>query len=502
MLRISSVWRIRQIKYPAASNRVLFYVCFMKFCLALNSYKLIKLRERVMEKSKSKKYEMDMCSGSLFQKIVIFYVPLMLSGVLQLLFNAADVVVVGRFAGNEALAAVGSTSSLINLLVNIFIGLSVGTNVLVARYYGAGQKKELSEMVHTAIMTSIVGGLFLVAAGGLLAKPALELMGTPEDVINHSVLYMRIFFIGMPVMMVYNFGAAILRAVGDTRRPLYYLLTAGVVNVILNLIFVIAFSMGVAGVAAATVISQVISALLILRCLARTESDYRLNLRELRIVPNKLVKMVQIGVPAGLQGALFSISNVLIQSSVNSFGSIAMAGNTAASNIEGFVYTSMNAFYQTNISFTGQNFGAKNYKRIGKILLICQALVIAVGLLMGNSAYLFGNTLLRLYSTDAEVIQFGIRRMSIIATTYFLCGMMDVMVGSLRGIGYSIMPMLVSLTGACLFRVVWIYTVFQRHHSLRTLYISYPISWILTFTAHLICFIVVYRKLKKDHFGV
>ena len=455
-----------------------------------------------MEKSKSKKYEMDMCSGSLFQKIVIFYFPLMLSGVLQLLFNAADVVVVGRFAGNEALAAVGSTSSLINLLVNIFIGLSVGTNVLVARYYGAGQKKELSEMVHTAIMTSIVGGLFLVAAGGLLAKPALELMGTPEDVINHSVLYMRIFFIGMPVMMVYNFGAAILRAVGDTRRPLYYLLTAGVVNVILNLIFVIAFSMGVAGVAAATVISQVISALLILRCLARTESDYRLNLRELRIVPNKLVKMVQIGVPAGLQGALFSISNVLIQSSVNSFGSIAMAGNTAASNIEGFVYTSMNAFYQTNISFTGQNFGAKNYKRIGKILLICQALVIAVGLLMGNSAYLFGNTLLRLYSTDAEVIQFGIRRMSIIATTYFLCGMMDVMVGSLRGIGYSIMPMLVSLTGACLFRVVWIYTVFQRHYSLQTLYISYPISWILTFTAHLICFIVVYRKLKKDHFGV
>ena len=457
---------------------------------------------RVMEKSKSKKYEMDMCSGSLLKKIIIFYVPLMLSGVLQLLFNAADIVVVGRFAGNEALAAVGSTSALINLLVNIFIGLSVGANVLVAHYYGAGQKKELSEMVHTAIMTSVLGGLILVAAGWILSRPALTMMGTPENVIDYAVLYMRIFFVGMPVMLIYNFGAAILRAVGDTKRPLYYLLVAGVVNVVLNLIFVIAFSMGVAGVAAATVISQVVSAGLIVRCLVQTESDYRLNVRELRIVPNKLGKMIQIGVPAGLQGALFSISNVLIQSSVNSFGSIAMAGNTAASNIEGFVYTSMNAFYQTNISFTGQNYGAKKFQRIGKILLICQVLVIAVGLLMGNAAYFFGNTLLRLYSTDAEVIGYGVRRLSIIGTTYFLCGMMDVMVGSLRGIGYSIMPMLVSLTGACLFRVVWIYTVFQRHYSLQTLYISYPISWILTFTAHLICFIVVYRKLKKDHFGV
>lgn len=455
-----------------------------------------------MGKSKNKKYEMDMCSGSLLKKIVIFYVPLMLSGVLQLLFNAADIVVVGRFAGNEALAAVGSTSALINLLVNIFIGLSVGANVLVARYYGAGQKNELSEMVHTAIMTSILGGLFLVVFGGVLAQPILTLMGTPGDVIRHSVLYMRIFFVGMPAMMVYNFGAAILRAVGDTRRPLYYLLMAGVVNVVLNLIFVIVFSMGVAGVAAATVISQTISAFLILRCLSCTESDYRLNLRKLRIIPGKLGKMVQIGVPAGLQGALFSISNVLIQSSVNSFGSIAMAGNTAASNIEGFVYTSMNAFYQTNISFTGQNYGARNYRRIGKILLICQVLVIGVGWMMGNAAYLFGGTLLRLYSTDAEVIQYGIRRLGIIATTYFLCGMMEVMVGSLRGIGYSIMPMLVSLTGACLFRIVWIYTIFQKNHSLHTLYLSYPISWILTFTAHLVCFGVVYRKLWKNVGGL
>lgn len=450
-----------------------------------------------MEKANSKKYEIDMCNGPLLKKILIFYFPLMLSGILQLLFNAADIVVVGRFAGSESLAAVGSTSSLINLLVNVFIGLSVGANVLVACFYGAGHKKDLSEMVHTSIMTSFIGGCILVVLGIVLAEPALKLMGTPDDVINHAVLYMRIYFVGMPAMMAYNYGAAILRAVGDTKRPLYYLLVAGVVNVVLNLIFVIAFSMDVAGVAIATVISQVISAALVLRCLIMTESDYRVNLRQLRIVPDKLFKMVQIGIPAGLQGALFSISNVLIQSSVNSFGSIAMAGNTAAANIEGFVYTAMNSFHQTAISFTGQNYGARKYKRIGRILLICLVLVFMVGLVMGNAAYLFGGTLLKLYSDDAEVIQFGILRLSFICTTYFLCGMMDVMVGSLRGMGYSIMPMLVSLTGACLFRVVWIYTIFRHFRSLETLYISYPISWGLTFMVHLICFSVVYYKLLK-----
>lgn len=453
--------------------------------------------KKAMRKTNVKKYEIDMCNGPLLKKMLIFYFPLMLSSVLQLLFNAADVIVVGRFAGSEALAAVGSTSALINLLVNIFIGLSIGANVLVARFYGAGQKKDLSEMVHTAIMTSLVGGLILVVIGIALAGPALRLMGTPDDVINHSILYMRIYFVGMPAMMAYNYGAAILRAVGDTKRPLYYLAAAGVVNVGLNLFFVIVFSMGVAGVALATVISQVISALMVMRCLIRTESDYRLNLGELKIVPSKLAKMIQIGIPAGLQGALFSISNVLIQSSVNSFGSIAMAGNTAASNIEGFVYVAMNSVYQTAISFTGQNYGARNYRRIGKILLTSQILVVVVGLIMGNAAYFFGDTLLQLYSTDAEVIQFGLQRMSFICTTYFFCGMMDTMVGSLRGMGYSIMPMLVSLTGACLFRVVWIYTIFQKYRSLPTLYTSYPISWILTFTAHLICFIVVYRKLKQ-----
>lgn len=450
-----------------------------------------------MEQKQTKRYEIDMCSGPLPGKILAFSVPLMLSGILQLLFNAADIVVVGRFAGNQALAAVGSTSSLINLLVNVFIGLSVGTNVLVARFYGADKEKDLSETVHTAVMTALVSGCILIVLGIALAKPALTLMDTPADVIEKSVLYMRIYFMGMPAMMAYNFGSAVLRAVGDTKRPLYFLFFAGVINVALNLLFVIVFSMGVAGVAAATVISQLVSALLVLRCLTRCDGGYRLEPKALKIIPDKLLKMIQIGVPAGLQGALFSISNVLIQSSVNSFGSVAMAGNTAAANVEGFVYTTMNSLHQTAISFTGQNYGAKNYKRIGKILLICQVSVLIVGLVMGNAVYGLSGILLKLYSPDAQVIGYGVLRLGIICTTYCLCGMMDVMVGSLRGMGYSIMPMLVSLTGACLFRVVWIYTIFKQYHTLECLYISYPISWAMTFLVHLICFAIVYRRMLK-----
>ena len=438
-----------------------------------------------------------MCNGPLLGKIIVFYVPLMLSGVLQLLFNAADVIVVGQFAGDEALAAVGSTSSLINLLVNVFIGLSVGTNVLVARFYGAGQKNELSAMVHTSVLTSLISGVLLVFVGFFMAKSALTLMGVPEDVIGMSILYIRIYFAGMPVMMAYNFGSAILRAVGDTKRPLYYLFAAGVVNVVLNLVFVVLFHMSVGGVALATVISQGLSAFLVLRCLAKTPSDYQLKLRLLRIEKDKLVKMIQIGIPAGLQGALFSVSNVLIQSSVNSFGKIAMAGNTAASNIEGFVYTAMNALHQSAISFTGQNFGARKFDRIGRIMIICLSLVIGVGLVLGNGAYFAGGTLLKLYTDNPEAISFGILRLSVICTTYCLCGMMDVMVGVIRGMGYGIMPMLVSLTGACLFRVVWIFTIFQKIRTLECLYVSYPISWALTFAAHVICFLVVFRKEKK-----
>ncbi len=443
------------------------------------------------------KYEIDMCNGPLTGKILLFYIPLMLSGILQLLFNAADIIVVGRYAGPNALAAVGSTSSLINLIINLFIGLSIGANVLVARYYGSGQKKELSETVHTAILTSIISGILLIFIGCMLARPALAKMGTPDDVIDQACLYMYIYFAGMPATMLYNFGSAVLRAVGDTKRPLYYLSFAGIVNVILNLFFVICFHMDVAGVALATVISQVISALLVLNCLRKTESDYRLSLSELKISRDKLVKILQTGLPAGIQSSMFSISNVLIQSSINSFGSIAMAGNTAASNIEGFVFVSMNSFHQTAISFTGQNYGAKQYKRIGRICLICQIAVCLVGGVLGTLSFVFANPLLHLYSSDTEVIAYGIGRLSIIGPTYLLCGVMDTIVGSLRGMGYSVAPTLVSLTGVCLFRIAWISTVFQSFHTLECLYYSYPVSWTLTAIVHFICFFVVYRKMLR-----
>lgn len=448
-----------------------------------------------------KSFEIDMCNGPLLGKILLFTLPLILSGILQLLFNAADVVVVGRFAGNEALAAVGSTSALTNLLVNLFIGLSVGVNVLVARYYGAKLEKEVSETVHTAIIISVVGGILLAIIGVVTARPLLLLMDTPENVIGHSVLYMRIYFLGMPVMLLFNFGSAVLRAIGDTRRPLFYLMIAGVINVCLNLFFVIQFSMGVAGVALATVISQCVSAGLIVKCLMQSEGCFRLHFDKLHINWDKFWRIAQIGLPAGIQGSLFSISNVLIQSSVNSFGAIAMAGNTAASNIEGFVYTSMNAVHQTAVSFTGQNLGGKRFDRINKILVECLIFVTVIGLVMGNGAVLFGNQILGLYSSDPEVITYGIQRLQVICTTYFLCGVMDVLVGSIRGLGYAVMPMIVSLMGACVFRVVWIYTIFQWNRTLETLYISYPVSWTLTALAHVICFFIVRRHMERKMKG-
>ncbi|MCI8606765.1 MAG: MATE family efflux transporter [Hungatella sp.] len=447
---------------------------------------------------KAKTYEMDMCSGPIFIKIVVFAVPLILSGILQLLFNAADIIVVGRFAGSESLAAVGSTSALINLLVNVFIGLSVGANVMVARFYGAGQQRDLEETVHTAMVMAAVGGAFLVLVGVVLADPLLTLMGTPDDVLPLSALYMKIFFVGMPVNLIYNFGSAILRAVGDTKRPLYFLLMAGIINVVLNLFFVIALSMGVAGVALATVISQCVSAFLIVRCLMKTDAGYRLELRKLRVVKNKARSIVKIGLPAGLQGAIFSVSNVLIQSSVNSFGSVAMAGNTAAQNIEGFVYTSMNAVYQTALSFTSQNFGAKQFDRMRRILVYCLMLTTMVGFVMGGGAVVLARQLLGIYSSDGEVIRYGMNRLRIIGTTYCVCGLMDSMVGCLRGMGYSVMPMIVSLTGACGLRVLWIYTVFAMNRTLQTLYISYPVSWGITFAAHLVCYLVVIKKVKRQ----
>lgn len=446
---------------------------------------------------KRKSYEIDMCSGPLFSKILLFVVPLMISSILQLLFNAADMVVVGRFAGSTALAAVGANASLINMLTNLFIGFSVGANVLVARFYGAKREEDISETVHSAVVLSLVCGLGLMVFGMAVAPRILVLMGTPHDVLSQAVLYIRIYFAGMPVILLYNFGSSVLRAVGDTQRPLYYLFGAGVVNIILNLIFVIGFHLGVAGVALATVISQVVSAGLILRCLMHMEGGCRVEWKKLRMKKEKVMQIVRIGLPAGLQGTVFSLSNVLIQSSVNSFGSVAMAGNTAAQNIEGFIYMAMNACHQTALSFTSQNFGAGNYKRIGKVLLECLAMVTVVGLVMGWSAYLCGNQLLGIYSSDAGVIEVGLLRLSVICTTYCLCGIMDVMVGELRGLGYAFLPMIVSLLGACGFRILWIFTVFQSHRSLWVLYISYPVSWVLTGAVHMICYIFVRRKLFR-----
>ena len=445
-----------------------------------------------------KSYEMDMCNGPLVGKILLFAFPLMLSSVLQLLFNAADIVVVGRFTGAEALAAVGATSALINLLVNVFMGLSIGTNVLTAQGYGARNEKGVQDTVHTSIMLSLVCGVLLIFIGVFLAAPLLELMGTPDNVLGHAALYMRIYFIGMPALLVYNFGAAILRAVGDTRRPLYYLLFSGIINVILNLIFVIIFKMGVAGVATATVVSETISAGLVLRCLMKSEGMFQLHMGKLRIKKQKALQIVRIGLPAGLQGAIFSISNVLIQSSINSFGSVAMAGNTAAGNLEGFVYTSMNAVYQTNLSFTSQNMGAGNWKRMKKILGICLVFVSVVGLVMGRGFVFFGHQLLGIYSSDPEVIQYGINRMQVICGTYLLCGIMDVLVGSMRGMGYSFVPMIVSLVGDCGLRILWIFTVFQWHRSLFVLYLSYPITWILTALAHTVCWYKIIHKRERQ----
>ena len=450
----------------------------------------------VRSKISGNRHEMDMCNGPLLPKMLSFAIPLMLSGILQLLFNAADIVVVGRFAGSDALAAVGSTSSLINLMINLFIGLSIGANVLAAHAYGSGKKEELKDVVHTSVATSLISGIALVFIGFVLAGPALRLMDTPEDVIDQSILYIRIYFCGMPASMAYNFGAAILRAVGDTKRPMYYLSIAGVINVGLNLIFVIVFHMGVAGVALATIASQTVSALLVLRCLLKTDGDYQLILKELKINRRTLLQMVRIGVPAGLQSMLFSISNVLIQSSVNSFGSVVMAGNTAAVNLGGFVYTALNSIYQTTLSFTSQNYGAHKFKRISRILLIGEIIVLVIGVILGSIMYLFADTLLLLYSTEQEVIRIGILRIGIVCTTYFLCGMMEVVVGSLRGMGYSIMPMLVALAGTCAFRVFWVMVVFERFKTLECLYWSYPISWLMTFLIHLICFILVFRKKK------
>ena len=448
----------------------------------------------------NKKYEIDMCRGSVFKKMLLFAIPLMCSSILQLLFNAADIVVVGRFAGDNALAAVGSNSALINLLTNLFVGLSIGSNVLTAQYYGAKKDTDLKETVHTSMLISIYSGLILTVIGILGARVLLEMMQAPPEVLDLAVLYLRIYFVGMTSTMVYNFGSAILRAVGDTKRPLYYLLGAGIINVILNLFFVIACKMGVAGVALATAVSQTISAVLVVRCLIQEQSGIHLELKELAISKEKFFRIMRIGLPAGFQGTVFSLSNVVIQSAVNSFGNIAVAGNSAAANIEGFVYMAMNAFYQATISFTSQNYGASQYKLIYKILFAGELYVIITGMILGNLAVFLGDTLLGIYSPSTEVIAAGMARLKIICTVYALCGVMDVLVGALRGIGYSVVPMIVSLIGACGLRLLWVATIFKipQYHNLTTVYLSYPITWTITLTVHAITFAVAAHKVLQS----
>lgn len=446
---------------------------------------------------KKRQYEMDMTQGALLPKIIRFAIPLMLTGVLQLFYNAADVVIVGRFAGSTALAAVSSTGALINLIINVFMGLSLGASVLVGQAYGAGKYKDVNDVVHTTIGMALVCGAIVTVLGVCFGKPLLAMMDTPAEVLELSSLYVIIYFSGSIFNLVFNFGAAILRAVGDTRRPMYYLILSGLVNVILNLIFVVGFHMSVAGVALATVISQVVSAVLVVICLMRTHGAIHLDWRKLRIRREFALKLIKIGLPAGLQGAIFSFSNVLIQSSVNSFGSNAMAGNGAAANIEGFVYTAMNAFYTTALTFTSQNLGARKTERLSRIMWTCQACVFLFGFVLGMLVYSFRVPLLSLYCTEWEVVEMGMKRNQIMLTTYFIAGMMDVLVGALRGMGNSFVPMIVSVLGVCAFRVLWIFTVFAAYRSLTVLYLSYPISWTITGLAHLISYLITKKKITR-----
>lgn len=451
----------------------------------------------------ARSYEIDMTNGPVFKKMVRFAFPLMCSGVLQLLFNAADVIVVGKFAGDNSMAAVGSNAALINLLTNLFIGLSVGANVLAARYYGAKRDEELHAVVHTAMLLALCSGAGLVAVGEIGARQVLIWMQTPAAVLDLAALYLRIFFLGMPAMMLYNFGAALLRAKGDTQRPLYFLLLAGAVNVALNLLLVIQFQLDVAGVAIATVVSQCISAALVTACLMRETGGFRLELRSLRIHGDQMKGILRVGLPAGVQGVIFSLSNVVIQSSINSLGEVVMAGSAASANIEGFVYIAMNAVYQATMSFTSQSMGAGRLDRVDRITLTGQAFVIATGLVLGIGAWRAGNALLWIYTDDPAVVQAGIVRLGIICAPYALCGMMDTMVGALRGIGYSVMPMIVSLMGACVLRLVWLATVFQipRYHTPECVYWSYPISWLITLAVHVVCYVWARRRLMRRAAG-
>lgn len=449
---------------------------------------------------KKNKYEIDMCNGSIMDKLISFSLPLMLSGILQLMFNAVDIVVVGRFSGSQALAAVGSTTALINIFTNLFIGISLGANVLAARFYASGKEKEMSETVHTAITLALISGIIMAVVGLVLAKLALELMGTPSDVIELSTLYMRIYFCGMPFFMLYNYGAAILRAVGDTKRPLIFLIISGVANAGLNMILVIIFHMGVAGVGIGTVISQLISCILVLRCLYKSEGCYQLRFSKLRIQKVYLRQIFQVGIPAGIQSTVINFSNALLQSSVNSFGSTAMAGYTAANNILGFLYVSVNAVTQACMSFTSQNYGVGKYKRMDRVLINCLILSVVISGVLGCGSYAFGTEILKVYTEDPKVIQCGLEILSMTTVTYFLCGIMDLFPGALRGMGRSGVPMILSIIGTVGTRIVWIFMLFPQHRSLEFLFISYPASWLLTIVMQVICFYFVRKQVHAAFF--
>lgn len=438
-----------------------------------------------------------MCNGSIMDKLVSFALPLMLSGILQLMFNAVDVIVVGRFAGSQALAAVGSTTALINMFVNLFMGISLGTNVLAARFFAAGKDRQMSETVHTSIAFAAISGIVMVFVGIFFSKFALELMATPADVIEQSTLYMRIYFLGMPFFMLYNYGAAILRAVGDTKRPLIFLIISGVINAVLNMILVIVFHLAVAGVAIATVFSQMISCILVLRCLYRSEGSYQFRFSKLMLKGCYLKQIFQVGVPAGIQSTVINFSNVLLQSSVNSFGSIAMAGYTAANNILGFLFVSVNSVTQACMSFTSQNYGVRKWKRMDKILVDCMILSMIVALVLGGGSYIFGSQILRIYTENEEVIRCGMEILSYTTLTYFLCGFMDLFPGAMRGMGFSAAPMMLSIVGTVGTRIVWIFGIFPRYRSLSVLFISYPVSWILTIAMQVVCFFIVRRKVHE-----
>ena len=447
---------------------------------------------------KNNKYEIDMCNGTLMDKLISFSLPLMLSGILQLLFNAVDIIVVGRFTGSQALAAVGSTTALINIFTNLFIGISLGANVLAARFYASGKEKEMSETVHTSITLALISGLVMALAGVLLARFALNLMGTPNDVIDQSVLYMRIYFLGMPFFMLYNYGAAILRAVGDTKRPLFFLVISGMTNAVLNLVLVIVFHMGVAGVAIGTIVSQLISSILVLRCLYTSNTSYRLYFSKLGIKTQYLKQIFQVGIPAGIQSTVINLSNALLQSSVNSFGSVAMAGYTAANNIFGFLYMSVNAVTQSCMSFTSQNYGVKKLKRMDRVLLDCMILSVGVALTLGCGVYFLGPELLKIYTSDADVIRCGVEVLAFTTVPYFCCGIMDLLPGALRGMGYSGVPMILSIIGTVGTRIVWIFGLFPAHRSLSFLFISYPVSWILTILMQAVCFYFVRKHVHQS----